>query len=77
MKLYSIVIFRHGAQPHPAQLASAMDVNSFGWLQRSGAREVFLFVSREVVQRCQPSSRASVSHKVIYCPFATLGTLKK
>ncbi len=67
MKLYSIVIFLKvpsSISPHPLQLANAMDVNSFGWLQRSGAREVFLFVSREVVQRCQLGARASVSHKV-------------
>lgn len=74
MKLYSMVIFHHGVNPLPAHLANAMDVSSFGWLNRGGAREVFLFISREVVKRAPINSVISLVHQVIrlFCDFVQM-----
>ncbi|XP_023156592.1 VAMP-like protein YKT61 [Zea mays] len=43
-------------------LANAMDVNHFGYFQRSVAREFIVFVARTIAQRTQPGQRQSVQH---------------
>lgn len=53
--------------PHPALLSSAIELSSFGMFQRSGAREVFLFVSREVTTRSRPGQRQCVLHQGHVC----------
>jgi len=53
--------------PHPALLCSSIDVSSFGMFHRSGAREVFTFVSREVVGRSKPGTRECVLHQGHVC----------
>lgn len=70
MKVYSVMLFRWlplVEAPHPALLSSACELSSFGMFQRSGAKEVFLFVSREVTGRSQPGQRQCVLHQGHVC----------
>ena len=70
MKLYSIMMVRWLAPPdapHPALLSSAIELS----VSTSGAREVFLFVSREVTTRSRPGQRQYMLHQGHVCCVQT------
>jgi synaptobrevin family protein YKT6 len=70
MKVYSIAVFRKTASESPILLAVSADLSSFGFFQRSGVREVLMFVMRQVASRTANGSRQSVVHQGHVCHCA-------
>jgi hypothetical protein len=59
MRLYSIAILRNDVQP-AVQLASAQDLSTFGFFQRSSVGEFMTFFSKTVAERTQAGQRQDV-----------------
>eukprot|EP01094_Clydonella_sp_ATCC50884_P004606 TRINITY_DN1364_c0_g1_i1.p2 TRINITY_DN1364_c0_g1~~TRINITY_DN1364_c0_g1_i1.p2 ORF type:complete len:221 (-),score=89.51 TRINITY_DN1364_c0_g1_i1:98-691(-) len=66
MPVFSIILFRW-RETGPVQLVSAFELGSFNFFQRGSAKEVCLFVSREVVTRSKKGDRHTVEHKEHFC----------
>lgn len=66
MKLYSIMLFNK-VNDNAVTLASAYYLNDFMFWERSSARDIIRFVSREVVNRLQLGSRDSIIHQGHLC----------
>jgi synaptobrevin homolog YKT6 len=66
MRLFSIVILRNDAQP-AVQLASAQDLSSFGFFQRSSFGEFMTFFAKTVAERTKAGQRQDVEENGI--PF--------
>lgn len=67
MKLFSIIIFR--SQPESVVLHVTQDLSSFGFFKRGTVRELFMFASREVINRSK--QRTSIDY-----PLKDMGTYK-
>ena len=68
MKLYSIILMRwleFGKEP--VILSSVHELSSFGYFTRGSARELLIFVGREVAARTRKGERQSVLHKGHMC----------
>ncbi|KAG5491087.1 hypothetical protein JIQ42_00978 [Leishmania sp. Namibia] len=79
MKLYGLLIlkpFQHGVEKDPVICCSAVDVSSFGFFQRSSAREFIVFLSRTVAKRVALGAKTQITEKgnVVYA-YATLDGL--
>lgn len=88
MKLYSIIFFKRltaTAASNPADassasnsiiLSSAIDVSSFGYFQRSSAREFIIFLSRTVAGRVALGAKTQVTENghVVYAMGGTPGS---
>jgi len=63
VRVYSIVVFRHYGDPNtaPVVLASYYNFTSVGYFYRGNAKEVALFVSREVTRHVTPGARGGVT----------------
>jgi synaptobrevin homolog YKT6 len=59
MRLFSIAILRNDIQP-AVQLASAQDLSSFGFFQRSSVGEFMTFFSQTVAERTKAGQRQDV-----------------
>ena len=59
MRLYSIAILRNDVQP-AVQLASAQDLSTFGFFQRSSVGEFMTFFSKTIAERTQAGQRQDV-----------------
>jgi len=66
MKLLSIGILRVN-DTEAIILSQAQDVNSFGYFQRSGVREMITFFSKTFVKRTKPGQRQSIQHEGHNC----------
>jgi len=51
----------------PVILSSAFDLSTFGFFQRTSAKEFIVFMSRTVAKRCQPGSRIQVEQDAHVC----------
>ena len=71
MKLFGLFLLRvqSGSQAEPVICASAVDVSSVGFFQRSSAKEFLIFLARTVSKRVAPGSRNQVTEQGhnIYC----------
>ncbi|KAG5466244.1 hypothetical protein LSCM4_01389 [Leishmania orientalis] len=79
MKLYGLLIlkpFQHGVEKDPVICCSAVDVSSFGFFQRSSAREFIVFLSRMVAKRVALGAKTQITENgnVVYA-YATLDGL--
>ena len=63
MKLYAILILKGHANvdAEPLICSSAIDVSSFGFFQRSSAREFMIFMSRTIAKRVAPGSKIQIT----------------
>ncbi|KAG5365912.1 Synaptobrevin-like protein YKT6 [Yarrowia sp. B02] len=59
MKLYYIGILRPN-KPEAVQLASASDLSSYSWFERSTVGQAFTFLAETVIPRTEPGQRQSV-----------------
>ena len=88
MRIFSVLVFKWvNSDTRPILLHATYEVSHLGIFQRGSAREIALFVSREVLQRSKPGDRHSVLHSehmchacIKYCSrspslFARLSTL--
>jgi len=75
MKIISCIIMRQINGRAPVLLVTAYEVSSFGFFQRSGVKEVALFVSREIIQRSKRGEMQSVKHKeyIAHCQVLSSG----
>lgn len=76
MKLYGLLLlkpFPQGMAKDPVICSSAIDVSSFGFFQRSSAREFIIFLSRTVAKRVTLGSKTQITENgnVVYA-YATL-----
>mmetsp|Transcript_23113 Transcript_23113/g.38022 ORF Transcript_23113/g.38022 Transcript_23113/m.38022 type:complete len:200 (+) Transcript_23113:107-706(+) len=62
MKILAIATLRVLEGKDPTILASAYDLNGFGYFQRSGAKEMMVFLMRTFASRTQPGQRQSIQH---------------
>eukprot|EP01102_Stenamoeba_stenopodia_P001119 TRINITY_DN1097_c0_g1_i1.p1 TRINITY_DN1097_c0_g1~~TRINITY_DN1097_c0_g1_i1.p1 ORF type:complete len:202 (+),score=50.28 TRINITY_DN1097_c0_g1_i1:185-790(+) len=60
VQLISIIFFLYHEGKQPTILASAYELSSFGFFQRSSVREVATFASREIIGKLAPGERCSV-----------------
>jgi len=69
MKIVGISILRTIPDADPISLASAMDLNSYGYFQRQGVKEMLTFFSKTVIKRTEIGQRQSVEHEshVVHC----------
>ncbi len=66
MKLLAITVLYKG-HAKVVTLSSAYNLSSFGYFQKSSVQEYMKFTSRIVVERCQPSLRATVKEQEYGC----------
>lgn len=72
MRLYSIAILRNDVQP-AVQLASAQDLSTFGFFQRSSVGEFMTFFSKTIAERTQAGQRQDVEENSLHPFFKTVG----
>lgn len=65
VKLYSINVFYKGVKP--VQKKAAYELTSFGFFQRSGAREFMAFTSEVLVERTAVGQRVTVKEQEYKC----------
>eukprot|EP00794_Sanderia_malayensis_P005427 gene5427-6106_t len=65
MKLFAVLILKKSAKVN--LLASAYDLQSFGYFQRSSVKEFMGFTAKLLVERTQTGLRASVKEKEYFC----------
>jgi synaptobrevin family protein YKT6 len=75
MKIISCIIMRQVSGKSPVLLSAAYELSIFGFFQRSGVKEIALFVSREVIQRSKRGEMQSVKHKeyIAHCQILANG----
>jgi len=56
VQLISIIFFAYHEGKQPTILASAYELSSFGFFQRSSVREVATFASREIIGKLAPGN---------------------
>lgn len=79
MKLYALLILKPypaGVDKDPVICSSAIDVSSFGFFQRTSAREFIVFLARTVSKRVTLGSKTQITESghVVYA-YATLDGL--
>lgn len=79
MKLYGLIFlkpFPQGVEKDPVICCSAIDVSSFGFFQRSSAREFIVFLSRTVAKRVTLGAKTQITENgnVVYA-YSTLDGL--
>eukprot|EP01059_Diplonema_ambulator_P036826 TRINITY_DN9409_c0_g1_i1.p1 TRINITY_DN9409_c0_g1~~TRINITY_DN9409_c0_g1_i1.p1 ORF type:complete len:225 (+),score=40.36 TRINITY_DN9409_c0_g1_i1:62-676(+) len=62
-KMFSIMLFMAKGVEKPVILTSAMDVNSFSFMQRSSVKQFITFISRTVAGATKPETRQQVVEK--------------
>lgn len=67
MQLLSSIVFRWREGANPLFLAQFFHLAQFSFWQRSSAKEVCIFVTREVVSRARAGDRVSVQHQGHVC----------
>jgi len=68
MRIFSVLVFKWvNSDTRPILLHATYEVSHLGIFQRGSAREIALFVSREVLQRSKPGDRHSVLHSEHMC----------
>ena len=67
-KLLSLTIFKTADGQKPVMLSSALDVSSFGWMERSGVGEFLVFASRTLAERVGPGLSSVMQEQYLsYC----------
>lgn len=79
MKLYGLLILKPypaGVDKEPVICSSAIDVSSFGFFQRTSAREFIIFLARTVAKRVALGAKTQITENghVVYA-YATLDGL--
>jgi synaptobrevin family protein YKT6 len=68
MKITSVALIRYDeGLPEPLVLANAHDVSEFSFFQKSGVKEMLVFVSRTLLKRTRPGSRQTVENEGYLC----------
>jgi len=67
MKLYSACLFKWIDGGNPILVAASYELSNLSFWQKGSAKEVFLFISREVTKRSKIGERNSILHKEHLC----------
>ncbi|EWM29285.1 hypothetical protein NSK_000604 [Nannochloropsis salina CCMP1776] len=76
MKIVAIALHRYQRDtPEPIILSSVTELESFGYFQRNGIREMCRFMSKTLIKRCQPGQRQTIQHEEynVHCHLRTDG----
>ena len=76
VRLFTIVILRNDVTP-AALLASAQDLSTFGFFQRSSVGEFMTFFAKTIAERTQAGQRQDVEENSTCPPSVFLGKHKR